>query len=202
MNKSIIQKCQQCNNEFKAYISNIKRGGNKFCSLSCKAKQYHLENPNYIHGTSEERFLKNIKISKDKNACWIWIGTIQTCGYGAIYINQKNTKAHRYSYEYFKGKIPKGKIIMHRCDVKICVNPKHLMIGTHLENAQDRNNKGRNNSCIGSSHGGAKLTEKDIKDIRKRHENGETQISIAKDYGIKQVTVSDINRRKIWKHVL
>lgn len=51
--------------------------------------------------------------------------------------------AHRVSWIIFRGKIPKGKHVLHKCDTPLCVNPKHLFIGTALDNIRDCFNKGR-----------------------------------------------------------
>lgn len=75
----------------------------------------------------------------------MWTGARGTHGYGnfSLIANKKWVRAHRFSYEIYVGKIPKGKVVMHLCDVPFCVNPKHLKIGTQLENLQDMTNKGR-----------------------------------------------------------
>jgi len=89
-------------------------------------------------GTLEERFWKNVKKGDE---CWKWTGTI--CGvvnkkYGVIRDNYKQKKAHRVSYELHKGIIPKGKVIRHMCDNKLCVNPDHLQIGSVSDNNRDK----------------------------------------------------------------
>lgn len=89
------------------------------------------------------------KVVKTDN-CWLWIGSTYRFGYGHFRrkINGKwiMYKAHRYSYEYFKGQIPKGMLICHTCDNPACVNPNHLYSGTHKDNVDDmfsRNRKSR-----------------------------------------------------------
>lgn len=74
--------------------------------------------------------------------CWIWIGANRS-GYGRLRVNGKKITVTHLSYELHKGKIPNGKFICHSCDNPSCVNPEHLWIGNHLDNARDMRFKGR-----------------------------------------------------------
>src|SRR3990167_11374075 len=104
------------------------------------------------------------KIKKDKG-CWNWNAGLFQNGYGSISINDKTYKVSRVMYELSFGKIPKGMLVCHRCDNKKCINPKHLFLGTHKENMLDMVKKGRQSK--GEDNGRNKLTEKEIKKIRK-----------------------------------
>lgn len=68
--------------------------------------------------------------------CWIWRGSLtsKTCHYGRICFNQKRYQAHRLSY-YLSGK-PwlVNSVICHLCNNKQCVNPDHLILGSHATN--------------------------------------------------------------------
>lgn len=75
-------------------------------------------------------FMKKIKKTEE---CWIWKGQINKSGYGRHCCKY----AHRLSYEYHIGEIPGDKMICHRCNNKICVNPEHMYLGTAYDNAQD-----------------------------------------------------------------
>ena len=77
------------------------------------------------------------------NSCWLWTGPISTNGYGLFCFNSKITRAHRFSFTISKGEIPKDKIICHKCDIPLCVNPDHLWLGTHADNTADKMKKGR-----------------------------------------------------------
>ncbi|MGI9492326.1 MAG: HNH endonuclease signature motif containing protein [Geminicoccaceae bacterium] len=68
------------------------------------------------------------------SGCWLWIGNCNQHGYGAIKVNGKNHKAHRISYQIFKGEIARGLHIDHLCSVRCCVNPDHLESVTVSEN--------------------------------------------------------------------
>lgn len=89
------------------------------------------------------RFWNKVAI-KSSSECWIWQGAkFRDQGYGRIIINYKDVRAHRVSWELVNGPIPSGLLICHHCDNRLCVNPKHLFLGTHKDNNQDCVNKGR-----------------------------------------------------------
>jgi hypothetical protein len=88
-----------------------------------------------------ERF--NKKYTVDQNGCWQWTAAKDKNGYGRIGFNGINCSAHRISYEIYVGKILSGMSVCHKCDNPGCVNPKHLWLGSHKENMNDRDKKGR-----------------------------------------------------------
>lgn len=91
----------------------------------------------------EERF-HNCYIPEPSSGCWLWEKFVAPCGYGRFSPNRATSiGAHRVSYKLFKGEIPEGLLVCHRCDIKICVNPDHLFLGTHKDNCDDMNRKGR-----------------------------------------------------------
>jgi hypothetical protein len=95
-----------------------------------------------------KEFLANV-IKTD--TCWIWKGAVTGDRYGSFTYNKTTKRAHRASYELFNGEIPEGLMVLHDCDVRICVNPEHLRVGTAKDNSHDmisRNrNKQQNKNC-------------------------------------------------------
>ena len=78
--------------------------------------------------------------------CWLWTGWTEKNGYGRKTINYQHISAHRWSWQLHNGKIPDGKVILHKCDVKKCVNPAHLEVGSQKDNIQDSIRKGRHST--------------------------------------------------------
>lgn len=132
-----------------------------------------------------------------ENGCWEWVGYFGSGGYGMMGYNGKNQRAHRVSYEAYKGSIPKGMVVRHTCDNPACINPDHLILGTQKDNVADR--EARNRRVVnGEQIGTSKLTEKDVLEIRASQENLDV---LACRYGIDRSNVWMIRTGKSWRHL-
>lgn len=131
--------------------------------------------------------------------CWPWIGARDRHGYGQLKRGRRMLKAHRIAAE-IAGLRVTGLCVCHTCDNPPCCNPSHLFVGTHADNAADRNRKGRTvlASQVGSLNGNARLTEDDVRAIRRA---GGTNTAVAAEFGVTHQMISKIRARKAWKHV-
>ena len=123
--------------------------------------------------------------------CWLWCGAVNEDGYGLMKVDGRKRRVHRLSYTWFAGEI--GNLcVLHKCNTPACVRPDHLYLGTQ----QNRMRNGK--SVKGERNGMARLTEKQVKEIRA---SDMSLKDIAYVYAIAVPTVSNIRKRRRWAHV-
>lgn len=86
------------------------------------------------------------KLAPQWNGCILWTGAIspgRDDGYGWVNWQSRQVRAHRFFYEQFYGEIPYGMLVLHKCDIRNCVNPDHLFLGNAKDNVRDMVSKGR-----------------------------------------------------------
>lgn len=135
--------------------------------------------------------------------CLVYTGTIGKAGYGMISAGGKQQYVHRIVCQAHHGDPPSGALALHSCDNRACCNPNHLRWGTHLDNSADAvaRNRLRPGVSVGEAHGLSKLTAESVRDIRERRARGEVLRSIAARHGVTISTVSEVARRKVWRHL-
>jgi len=151
-------------------------------------------------------FLFDRSIPDFRSGCWKWTGrtsrtnpknpqgVVRAAGPG-----ERREMASRAAYRVFRGEIPAGMLVCHRCDNSLCINPAHLFLGTHLDNMADMRSKGRQNR--GERNGMAKLTVADVIDIRRRGAAGESQESLAMSFNVSRSNISRVLSGACWSHV-
>lgn len=122
--------------------------------------------------------------------CWLWTGAMKSNGYGDTWLRDRVVSAHRAMFELHFGPIPIGKHVCHRCDVRACVNPQHLFLGTRADNMRDAAAKGR----IG--HHCAKLSFDDAEAIRASSARG---ADLSRRYGVSQNVICNIRAGRSYR---
>ena len=130
--------------------------------------------------------------------CWIWLRHILNNGYGAIWILDEKFTAHRISYQIYKGPIPAGLMVLHRCDVRCCVNPSHLWLGTAKDNTQDMLAKGRTRPRRGERAPQSKLNDRLVLEIRT---SDKPMRQWARELGIDSGTICNARNGISWRHL-
>lgn len=134
------------------------------------------------------------------SGCWLWLAARNKNGYGTILTTTRSALASRASWTLHRGPIPDGLLVLHKCDVRCCVNPDHLFLGTQAENLADMDRKGRrkNGPLHGDQHHQAKLTTGDVLKIR---EAGGSPTIVARSYGVSRTAICDILAGRTWRHL-
>jgi hypothetical protein len=146
---------------------------------------------------------------KKTPTCWLWKGRIQKIsGYGVIdvYGLKSPQAAHRIAWKMTNGAIPFGMYICHSCDVRACVRPGHLFLGTAKDNMTDMISKGRQdfpfsrNKPVGEKNPRALLTAAQVLEIRAANKTL-TNEKLAELYGVSSQAIGQIRRRETWRHL-
>lgn len=185
--------CLHCRTEF-----NAPGRRSKFCGQPCFQRSKMTDANGYA------RFWDQVEKTP---SCWLWKGWVTSAGYGETSVGGRRITVHRLSYTLANGPIPKGKLIMHTCDVPLCVRPDHLRIGTDAENHADMVRKGRH--TVGVATKRAKLTDELVRQIRaefKQEKRPGTRsftnaTVLAEKYGVARNTIINAAKGMFWRHV-
>ena len=172
------------------------------------------DNPAAWPSEAPARIRSRIDSSKGPDACWLWTGGAFPSGYGFVSIFHRSVRAHRAAWVLFRGAIPNGLLVLHRCDVRLCCNPGHLFLGTAADNMADRDTKGRQAKgdrngtrthpervTRGERHPAARLTVEKVREIREALSRGERKARIARRFGVCWSAVHAIAIGQTWSHV-
>lgn len=142
-----------------------------------------------------------------ESGCLIWIGRLTANGYGFTELpgTAKVISSHRLAWKLFRGEIPSGLHVLHKCDIKCCVNPNHLFLGTQLDNMRDMINKGRfnvGNRLKGENNQNSRLSNEQVLEIKLELKTGRRNMSkLSRRFGVSHTTIRDIKIGKVWQTV-
>lgn len=147
-----------------------------------------------------ERFWSKVNKS---SGCWLWTASTQTGGYGQFSVLDARghyvpRRAHRVSWELAFGQVPDGLCVLHRCDVRTCVNPDHLFLGTRADNTADMVTKKRQKRGL---RGEDVLTAEEVGAMRELRMRGRSAREIAEAYGVGEKTAWAIVTGRSWRHL-
>jgi len=192
--KALSQVQQESNPQKEALI--IKKAYGYF--FKCKKRNQHHR------CTLEQLFFS--KVAFGVSDCWFWVGCRDQTSYGRMRTKNNNCQfSHRISWQMFKGIIPKGMKVLHKCDNPSCVNPEHLFLGTQNDNVQDMIIKGRmssKKSFPGELNGYSKLKNFQVLEIREIYSKKTlNQYELARKYNVSSMTINRIVNNKLWRHI-
>ena len=163
-----------------------------------------IDTAGMYEGIPMDDFFERYASKIDRNApsgCWLWMGATNRTvnGYGMFRVKRVAHYAHRAASAATHGELPKGAIVMHRCDTPLCCNPAHLCIGSQADNLKDMANKGRNFSNGLSKN--AKLSKNQAEMARLMLKLGVSQKDVASVLGVTQGTISRLASGKVQSYV-
>lgn len=128
--------------------------------------------------------------------CKLWTGATNAAGYGRVTHAGRTLLAHRVALaEHMMVPVCDldGQVVRHTCDTPACVEPTHLLLGTHQDNMDDRAERGR--AAKGEDNGRAKLTDEQCRIISAEYVKGSKDAglpALARKYGLHRNTVRNI----------
>ena len=148
-----------------------------------------------------KRHKSQLGVKADTKECIIWKGSVTGGGYPVKWRAGRTRMYCRLLWEDTHGRIPKGYCVCHRCDNTRCVNINHLFLGTYADNTRDMWLKGRGGWLKGEAHGRAVMTEKKVKEMRKKYRNGVRIKELSEEFGLSRTATHKVVYRMTWTHV-
>jgi len=178
--------CARCGNRFTRHQCHADRGV-RFCSRECRTSRLSVE------------FLLERAIPEPNSGCWLWTECTTKTGYGSLTFEGRPVVAHRLAYRCKHGSIAADMVVRHICDVRSCVNPDHLILGTQAQNIADCVARGR--QAKGTTIPHAKMTPDKVRAFRSLVASGVSQRAAARQFGISPSVAQAIAAGRRWAHV-
>lgn len=126
------------------------------------------------------------------SGCWEWTGASRN-GYGRMKFAGRLQNVHRIAWAAWRGEVPDGLLVLHRCDNPPCFNPDHLFVGTDRDNSLDMGSKGRNVQ--------RKLNAEQVQEIARRMSEGQSPTAVGARFGVDKRVVRLIAAGKTYADV-
>ena len=191
--------CKDCTAKYNAAWKRARNPSMGPYKGSRKKRQPKKRQRSTVRLTALEKFATCVV--ERKSGCKEWIAGRDRQGYGHFNEGGKCHRAHRWIYERWHGKLPKGQVVRHLCHNPSCVNLEHLAHGTQKENLDDSRTVGRMADQVGSNNGFAKLDDQRVREIRKRAARGDRVTDLARDFNVSRKTINEVVNRTRWTHV-
>ncbi len=135
------------------------------------------------------------------NGCWIWTGDVfKGTGYGRVSHEGRGRLVHRLAWQLFRYPLPRGRMVLHSCDTKLCINfLDHLYDGTRIDNARDAVFRGQ--YPRGERLHNSTLTEKVVRQVRYLYRNGVKVKAMAEIFGCGRHAIYKVVAGKTWRHI-
>lgn len=146
-----------------------------------------------------ERFMGKVSMLPDQPGCWLWMGACAVNGYGHFALDASQPArpilSHRASWLLHNGPIPDGLCVLHKCDVRQCVRPDHLFLGTRTDNMRDASKKAR--LAYGERHVNTPLTSEQVRQILV---SNAPLVRLAEQFSVSARTIDNIKSGRTWKY--
>ena len=188
----VEKSCRTCDKRFEVYPARAATA--HFCSRPCAEKGSRQD--------VAQRYWSRVDQCGSPDACWPWTGRRNERGYGQIWVDGRNVVVTHLALAFDGRALPDGTICCHTCDHPWCVNPRHLFVGSHADNAADRERKQRSNPQRGEIRWNATLTDDLVREVLDRgHQPKANQTQIARDLGLRREAVKAVLAGQSWRHI-
>lgn len=142
------------------------------------------------------------RVDFNPDGCWLWNAKTGTTGYGEFRCYGRLLRSNRTAWEFVHGPIPNDLWVLHKCDVRRCVRPDHLFLGTYLDNIADKVAKNRSHRPRGEKSAVAILKEANVIEIRAMLSNGATLRTCAEKFNVSWSCIMNIKNGRRWGWML